>query len=57
MVLGYLVYEAFVLGYGAAALGGVPMNVIQGVFGGVCGVALVAALRRVPQIRKWFPGF
>ncbi|MDY3079036.1 MAG: ECF transporter S component [Oscillospiraceae bacterium] len=44
MVLGYLVYEAFVLGYGAAALGGVPMNLIQGAFGVVAGSALYIAL-------------
>lgn len=44
MVLGYLAYEALVLGYGAAAVGGVPMNLIQGAFGVVAGSALYLAL-------------
>lgn len=51
MVLGYLVYEAFVLGYGAAAIGGVPMNLIQGVFGVAAGAALYLALLKT----KFFP--
>lgn len=46
MVLGYLGYEALILGYGAAAVGGVPMNCIQGAFGVVAGAALYAALSR-----------
>lgn len=46
MVLGYLVFEAWILGYGAAAVGGVAMNCIQGAFGAVVSVALYMALRR-----------
>lgn len=46
MVLGYLAYEALVLGYGAAAVGGVPMNLIQGAFGVVAGSALYIALSK-----------
>ncbi len=46
MVLGYLGYEAFILGYGAAAVGGVPMNCIQGAFGVVAGSALYMALSK-----------
>lgn len=46
MVLGYLGYEAVVLGYGAAAVGGVPMNCIQGAFGVVAGAALFLALSK-----------
>ena len=53
MVLGYLVYEAFVLGYGAAAIGGVPMNLIQGVFGVAAGAALYLALLKT----KYFDNF
>ena len=46
MVLGYLGYEALILGYGAAAVGGVPMNCIQGAFGVVAGAALFLALSK-----------
>lgn len=46
MVLGYLAYEALILGYGAAAVGGVPMNCIQGAFGVVAGSALYVALSK-----------
>lgn len=46
MVLGYLAYEALVLGYGAAAVGSVPMNCIQGVFGVIAGAALFSSLHR-----------
>ena len=46
MVLGYLAYEALALGYGAAAVGGVPMNLIQGAFGVVAGSALYIALSK-----------
>ena len=46
MVLGYLGYEAVILGYGAAAVGGVPMNCIQGAFGVVAGAALFLALSK-----------
>ena len=46
MVLGYLAYEALILGYGAAAVGGVPMNCIQGAFGVIAGTALFLALSK-----------
>ena len=46
MVLGYLAYEALILDYGAAAVGGVPMNCIQGAFGVVAGSALYVALSK-----------
>ncbi len=53
MVLGYLAYEALLLGYGAAAIGGVPMNLIQGAFGVVAGSALYIALNKT----KYFSFF
>ena len=56
MIVGYWLYDGFLMGSLAGSAAGIPSNIIQGLFGGVCGVALVAALRRVPQIRKWFPG-
>lgn len=46
MVFGYLAYEALILGYGAAAVGGVPMNCIQGAFGVIAGAALFLALSK-----------
>lgn len=57
MIVGYWLYDGFLMGSLAGSAAGIPSNIIQGVFGGVCGVALVAALSRVPQIRKWFPDF
>lgn len=51
MVAGYLFYEWFILGYGAAALGSVPFNLLQGVFGTVAGSALFGALCKTSYIR------
>lgn len=52
MVLGYLAYEALLLGYGAAAVGGVPMNLIQGAFGAVAGAALYVALSKTKYFQS-----
>ena len=53
MVAGYFCCEGIVLGYGAAALAGVPMNIGQGVFGLVSSVVLLKALERaVPVLRR-----
>ena len=57
MIVGYWLYDGFLMGSLAGSAAGIPSNIIQGVFGGVCGAALVAALSRVPQVKKWFPGF
>lgn len=46
MVLGYLAYEALVLGYGAAALASVLGNVTQGVCGVVASTAIYALISR-----------
>lgn len=46
MVVGYLAYEGIILGYGAAAVGGVPMNLIQAAFGAAAGAFLFMALRK-----------
>ncbi len=54
MVLGYLGYEALILGYGAAAVGGVPMNCIQGAFGVVAGAALFLALSKSKFLETHF---
>lgn len=53
MALGYFLYEDFLLGYGAAALGNVPFNLLQGIFGAAAGAALFSALCRVPFVRLW----
>ena len=52
MVAGYFLYECFILGYGAAALGSVPFNLLQGVFGAAAGAALFAALCKMPYVRE-----
>ncbi len=36
MIVGYLIYEAFVLAYGVAAVAAIPGNVLQG----VCGISV-----------------
>lgn len=46
MVLGYFLYESLILGYGMAALAGVPGNLAQAVFGCAAGAALFVALKK-----------
>lgn len=46
MVGGYLFYDGVVLKYGLAALGDIPSNLIQGVFGVIAGAALYKALEK-----------
>lgn len=46
MVGGYLFYDAVVLRYGLAALGDIPLNLIQAVFGVIAGAALFKALHK-----------
>lgn len=51
MIAGYLVYEAFLLGYGVAAVTAVPSNGIQG---GTClalGLLLIIPLSKVPYVK------
>lgn len=52
MVIGYLAYEGLLLGYGAAAIGSVPMNCIQGAFGIAAGCALYIALGKTKFFEK-----
>ncbi len=54
MVGGYWLYECFLLGYGAAAIGGVPFNLLQGVFGAAAGAALFGAISRYPDAAGFF---
>ena len=53
MVLGYFVFEDFILGYGAAAAAEIPGNAAQAAVGIVGGLALYFALSKVPQIRDF----
>ncbi|MCF0138337.1 MAG: ECF transporter S component [Oscillospiraceae bacterium] len=50
MLAGYFCFECFVLGYGAAALGSVPTNLIQAAFGVAAGVSLYGALAKYPGL-------
>ena len=52
MVLGYLVYEAALLGYGAGALVSVPFNAVQGLVAIVVSGVLYEALSRVGILSK-----
>lgn len=56
MVAGYLAYESFILGYGAAALGSVPFNILQGVFGAAAGAALFGAVVKTPYVKQYLKG-
>ena len=53
MVLGYFVFEDFILGYGLAAAGEIPGNACQAAVGVAGGLALYFALSKVPQIREF----
>lgn len=46
MLAGYFCYDCFVLKYGMAALGDIPTNLIQAVFGTVAGSALYGAVTK-----------
>jgi uncharacterized membrane protein len=54
MVVGYFLYECFILAFGFPAIANVPMNLLQGVFGTVAGAALFGALVKTPYIRRLF---
>lgn len=55
MISGYWLYDGFLMGSLAGSAVGIPSNIVQGVFGGVCAVVLVKALGRSRQVRDWFP--
>ena len=54
MVFGYFAYEAFLLGYGMAALGGMPFNLIQAALGIVVSLLLCTLLLRIPGVKRHF---
>ena len=47
MVLGYFLYEAFILGFGMGALAGIPANLFQALFGLAAGAALLRPMGRL----------
>lgn len=51
MLAGYFCYDCFVLKYGMAALGDIPTNLIQAVFGTVAGAALYGAVSKHAKIK------
>ena len=53
MAAGYFLYESTLLGYGMAALGSVPANLLQGAVGAAAAVGLFHALLAVPSIRRF----
>lgn len=53
MVLGYLLYEATLLGYGLAAAASVPANLVQAGTCLVLAVLLIAALRKAPAFKAF----
>jgi len=56
MVLGYLLFTATVLGFGAGAIVEVPGNLAQGVFGLAAGTILNIALCKVPYVEALATG-
>jgi uncharacterized membrane protein len=53
MVIGYFLGEAFIYGYGPAALTEVPGNIFQMLVGGVVGIPLAMAVRRYRTNYDW----
>lgn len=52
MVCGYFIYESVCLGYGMAAIGSVPANLVQGFTGSVCGVFLSHVMEKNSYLRR-----
>ena len=46
MVIGYLIYEAAIIGYGLAAAASVPSNILQGCVNIIIGYAVMQAMTR-----------
>ena len=57
MVLGYLIYAWFPLGYGAAAVSTVPGNLVQGAAGVVIAALLTPLMTRPHEIREMLAKF
>ena len=51
MLAGYFCYDCFVLKYGMAALGDIPTNLLQAIFGAVAGAALYGAVKKHAKMK------
>lgn len=56
MVIGYWLYDGFLMKSLTGAAVGIPSNLTQAAFGIAVSVALTAALRRSRYVRRMFPG-
>lgn len=52
VVLGYLVYEAFVLRFGAGAIAAIPENIVQATSGVIISTMLYPVLFRIPSVKQ-----
>ena len=52
MSIGYLAYEAFLLGYGAGALLSLPLNLAQGGLGILLSLVLMELLQKIPSVQR-----
>lgn len=52
MVLGYFVYECFVLGYGIGAAAAIPGNIFQGIFGIAVYILLTMAIEKNAKLKS-----
>ena len=55
MVVGYWLYDGFLMGSLAGSAIGIPSNLVQAVFGIAVATLLTAALRKVSYVRRLFP--
>lgn len=52
MILGYFIYECFVLSYGLAALYAIPGNIFQGVFAVFASIILIQIIEKNIKLKK-----
>ena len=55
MVVGYWLYDSFLLGSLAGGAAGIPGNLVQALFGIVAATLLATALRKTAGLRQFFP--
>ena len=55
MVVGYWLYDGFLLGSLAGAAAGIPANLAQAAFGIIAATLLTVVLRKVPGVHRMFP--
>jgi uncharacterized membrane protein len=54
MVIGYWLYDGFLMGSLAGSAVGIPANLVQAVFGIAAATLLAVALRKTSGVRKFF---